>query len=204
MTVNELVPQWFRETAMGQRLLEKQAKKRATERRVMVKELVAVHQCQETELPPLRKAAEAARAKLEKAEAARKRAGEDCARAHQAVSTRSHTLDRDVARLEHELRATADPAIEAFVEEMRELLDATRREPNFSSEWSAPDWNGQQHPVSSNHANVHAYMDAIKGAATEAEALLLEADLDVPARLATIRAKVDAAREQAQVLERVG
>lgn len=155
-------------------------------------EIEATDAARDKELPPLWKRWERAKEKhaqlqreLDDARQKLRAAEFDCQRASTSFSERIQTIRTALLQ-------TADPQIDVFVGELRELYEKVRRAVEIRESY------GSTNPITgtrellrqSNSAEIDQALQAIRRAQAEAEALKSDGRADVSARLAELRARV--------------
>ena len=149
-------------------------------------------------LPPLRAAEQTAR---EKRDVDRQKA-ETSAAAHSVAYV---AMKREIAsaenqrnRIDCQLRASADPAIEEFVRELRDRAEYVRLHGPSGGRREQPD--GRVH-FYSNADSVTRTLAALRDAQQATEALALEAVADLPAAIAGIRSGIPSVEDPVDVGE---
>ena len=160
-------------------------------RRGMIGEIRKLDREAERNYAKLTDAVDAAVALVKEREAAlwAARQAYDVAVAAKSTASFAYTRQRDL--LEAELRESANPAIDAFVDEMRDALYATRKALGSVERVARNEvTNKSRHVVISNIESVNARVAAINAAIERAQELrVTEADQSVvPAKLETLRA----------------
>ena len=176
---------YFRSSAIGEQLLAQRDAASAAQRRALVEEREAARAALVKELPALAGNVAKARANA----AASKRAHDD-AMAVLASALGTERIARDrfdsvATRSDSELRLTSDPAIDAFVAELRDEIEATSRaRRSWASGHARLDGTRR---ASNNFEQIEARITAIRSAIVAAGELKLSAVAGTTSALSAIR-----------------
>ena len=186
---------WFKMSPAGEKLQRETVERHESERRVLATEIAELTKRHQAESPKLvtreRKAKEAYESALE----ALKKAEGLYQRAHAVVSSASSVYSSKVGQLEQQLRASADPAIDKFIEELRTTLNAERRRGADSEERGS----GMFHrltgnPISEVYSNQRTFSARLAGLREaidhQVPALKLEVGVNVGERIDQVRAAI--------------
>jgi hypothetical protein len=178
------MPNWFKRSPVGETILADTAVREAAKRKVVADRLAELRTEQGATLPALKKAAEAALARVESAREALKMAEQNHAVAAGKHMSKSIELGSLCDRLENLLRDTAPVEIDDFIYEMSELHEENRRRLQVMER------TGKRNPIDDSapvivHTNLtalNARLAAIRAAMAAAEALrilpIVPLDLD--------------------------
>jgi len=166
-------------SGVGREILEKEQAETLARRRQLVKELAKITAEHEAALPALIESEEKAAAKVRRAEEAFEAAQASHRAALYARVTAANSLESARGPLVGELLASAPREIDAFIAEMRDLFEKTRRL-EISSPPMRPGVFGGIDPddvaaADAAYQNLTSRLARIRSAIPEAEALKLEA-----------------------------
>ena len=183
----EDIPDWFRQTKDGKRIVAENEAQQRSAREELVHTVDLGNAKLTAELPGLDKAMETARAAEAKAAAALTEATAALRGAYAARQSFVWQCEREINRARSDLYRTADPAIERTLEELGRAIETARSTSlEVAGEHESP-YTGKMAPGSSNIENVLAEVARLSHIAVEVETLLTSAEGDVPARLAGLR-----------------
>jgi hypothetical protein len=202
----EKVPNWFKDLPTGRKLIGEANAQETKTRRAIVDEIAALERRLVVEHPPLAKKCDEAR---ERVEAAVKVLAEARRAYQEAVSARDGLADGIevmVAQRRMALRRSADaPPINAFCEELRDLLEQARYSlPVTHSDKVETMAGTRRHAKETNRHALERFRDGMRAALQEADALYEAADYDVTAAIARIRASLPSLKEAQETMEKVG
>ncbi len=128
------IPRWFLDLPAGRKMLGQQQKQRLAERQVHVDAIAELERRKETELPPLRKAADAKFAAYKKAEEATAEAAREYNEAKSKTYSLTTTLDHQQSQHRGALRDSADPKVVELISDAGYLSVYIRhsRDPGIS------------------------------------------------------------------------
>lgn len=187
------LPKWYLDTESGRTALAEANAAHLAERQKLREEVERIRTDAEKRIPKLEAAMREARARaLESAEKHRKSL-QALAEAEAAHRTAAQGSERRIAQLEAELRRSADPLIDAFIEQLHEEHQNLRDRIDVvleRAEYGKPDRSGRRNRVS-NKSDIDARLVGIIDAIRAAERLRLEVGgEDLPARLEKLRARL--------------
>lgn len=184
------LPSWFLGTKAGKAAQAEAEDQLQDERHWIVSEITRIRSESDTELKELDRARDAAVAELHEA-AKRHRAAKLASElAENAPVSIRISRDHQIAALQQQLRLSADPLINEFVDSMRALWEKTRHR-DFERVDYGPELLGKSRPSVNNQKSIVARMASIREVLLEAEAMkVLVDDVDVPARLDELRATI--------------
>ena len=194
MTIAETVSDWLADTPMGRKLIAEKDAKALAERQGHVAEIERIRAEQAEARPPLAKAIAASVRERAKAQAAlaKTEAAEVAARG--AIHNAAHRTGHAIHMHEIALRQTADPAIDDFIREMRDLGQEARKMRATTREGIAGYSPMSNRPVMrtthSSYPSILARMEAVRAAIESAESLKVVAVSDVPAAIEEIRQSI--------------
>ena len=165
------LPAWFEKTRWGQQLVAERVKERQRTRGELSQEISAARAQVAKEAPGLSARVQKTREYLEEARTAVKEAEVAAQQAMAALSSLSNQTERTITRCECDLRESADPAIGAFLAELVEI-----RHRSCAYEFARE-----------GEASVRARQAKLMELRASAEALQLEVDADISARLTELR-----------------
>lgn len=200
MNARALIPEWFLQTKLGREMVAEDSKERDAQRTKQAETRARAIAELAAALPKLSAALEAAKAVEDKTRLALRDA--EAARVHAWNELASAGIHRDlVCQLaEKELRKTADPQIDVFINELYETAERDRRVTPLSESRGGKDFLGRlMGPVFSTRPSLVARHKEILAGIAAAEALKLEVAPDVAARLAEIRGTISGGTEMVQV-----
>ena len=173
-----------------QAALAETARQKAEARRALAARLTAITAAAAKAAPKTRTAIDAARAELALAEKARAAAVANLQRLQRDAAGAAVVFTREHDALERQLISGADPAIEAFLVEMRDII-TNPPQPSVAEEFTRthPVTGRKEHVVVTNWTAAHRYLEAVREAVHTAEGLrLLPDQSEVPRMLDELRA----------------
>ncbi len=187
----DAVAAFLRETPMYKEAMA-QARAQRLERRVqLVRQIEALRKERDAELPKLREREATAREKAAETGRIHRAALDELAAAERATWNVSVSIEHRIARLEKELKGTADDAIRRLQHELQDLHEQTRRIQPMSVEVAPKHWlTGRPARSVSNRSSILARLEAIGAAYRELERVKLEPGKDLDARLAAIKGSI--------------
>lgn len=120
------VARLFLSSPTGKKILEEDRQRRVGDRADLVQQIEEIRAQRDRELPPLRKASDEARRRVDSIRNQLREAEEAYDEAAKAADRVSRGADGRVQRLQLQLRDTADPIIDDFLWQLRNYWDATR------------------------------------------------------------------------------
>ena len=184
------------DSPIGRQLTAAEQKRTQGERQVLVKKLADVTRREEKALPPLAKQREAAMRAHSAATKALKEAETEINRAVTADRQARRQFDRERDDHQAALRKTADPAIDEFIAEHRAVLDKERRDwlwlRHIEEKRDGYGAGGPTYAIWTNEQAMKERHESIRAAIESAEALKLEAVVDVADQLDKLRATIPA------------
>ena len=159
---------WWSTSAEGERAMAEATKAEVAERQVVVKQLAAVCEGFERDLPAPLKAVHSAGKKVVKARQALLEAERGVQQARGVVQRLRSRAEHQIAQLEQQLRDGAHPGVHEFLTQLSGLWDNERHE----WQWNAPTRNGVAMPAAERTQQIHAIRE-------QAEGLLYEPDPEV-------------------------
>ena len=185
------VPQWFREPRAGRELIEETSLAAVKTRAATWKRITALEAERVRVAPGLQKTVDTAGAELDKTQAAVRAAEGLCREAMLTQRTTLVGIEREISRLESALVQTADPRIDEFRGELRDMLDASRKlqpESQYGErKWSIVTGLPVDKVALSTQPSISARCQAIVEALHAAEALKAAHVEDVEAAIEKIR-----------------
>ncbi len=172
-----------------QAALAEDQRQKTEARRAVAERLAAITAAAAKSLPKSRAALDVAKAELVRAEKALLGARAKVQRLQQEASNTSFAFTREHDALEQQLIAGADPAILVFIDEMRSIVERPPQVTMTESRIDVHPVTGRRQEVrETNFAAIQRYLEAVREAISQAEALrLLPDQTDIEARLAQLR-----------------
>lgn len=170
MITTDVVPAWFKRTPLFAQLETSERASAEAKRSVFAKERAQILAAETKAGPPRERAMTAAQTQLIQARAMYDVALADFERAKSEYALGSTIAGGRVATLERELTALAHPAITSTLSRLQNMHDTVRR---------------------SNADDAITRLTSVRAAQHDARALLLRADIDAPAELTVILARID-------------
>ena len=191
----EGVPDWFKRTPAGKAAIAEAEKTVADQRSVQARQLAAVHKRRETGARPLAQATDAAYDAVLAAMAELEKRRQEYRFAYSAQAGHSMECDREIGQLEGKLRATCDPAIDAFQRELRDLLERERREPYRVLEIAKNTWGGIKFDRFTDGESRRRRWEVVQRVIEECEQLRLSPRADVSEEITKLRASIPGLEE---------
>lgn len=185
------LPRWYLSTPEGSRIAEQSRMEQQANRERLVAELEALDAEGQKQAAAAQARIAKAQAAFDKAEAAWRAAGDELAKAQHQDMGESFSRSGRRARLERELIESADPQIAAFVAQLNEEADRTRRTRiEVQTELTAWGLSTRQRCLSTNRPSIDRRLDAIAQARQAAEGLKLSAATNVAEQLEALWASL--------------
>jgi len=187
-------------SALGRKAAAEVRAAELAERRERVAVIEKLTAERDRQLPQLRAAEGSAMKKFEAAQEALKLAGEELRRARQETWGASSSFDHSIGREQVALRATADPLIGVFADEMEKAKTELRSCQGAALGKWVRGWERPEYVLGASDVPLRvAMIAALEAAKQKARGLELQACEDVPGAIAAIRDELQKAHEAAHV-----
>lgn len=185
------LPKWFVETDGGKAALAEAEAQWRTERQEIQEELDRLKSGMAQAVPQAQAEVERARSVALESGALHRRNLEALAEAESRLRRASTGPEHRIAQLETQLRASADPRIDAFLIELQEEQERLRDTADLIErvEYGKPDRQGKRQRVS-NMPSINARILAVVDAMRAADRLKVQIGDDVEERLEELRASL--------------
>ena len=191
--IRNAVLEVLKDTPIGRKLEEQRRTEQHATRAVQVKALAEAKDRRERELPPLQADAELAKANVLQARLTLQQAESIWRQKQVAVASLDSEIVRTLESLQATLRASADPQIAQFMEEMWTLFHHNRHIPSQSrtefGELNVATLKRNK-TIVTNTSSIEARLNAIRAAIRSAEALQVADIEDVAGALNKLRASI--------------